>query len=341
VGNFYIYSFDGKLLQTYDVYGALLKDYIYMSDRLVAEYDNVDHRLLYYTPDQINSTRVVTDPVGNVVYWAVHDPYGGIQLTGQNNTYDPQLKFSGKERDIESQLDYFGARYYDRSIFRFLSVDNVQSWSPRLYEPQLQNLYTYAVDNPLVFLDLEGEFPVYISIVRTGLNPEGGVTGRFSVETPFGSMTGYTLECPYKGYELARKSGSESAIEAGIYSGELVYDCVSKSGAKYDSIQLSGDALGSRTLILIHNGTKIGDSTGCILVGLNPDMVGAREEILRFIGDSQLCSVLLAFDSLPSISWFPEITVDVSFSASYVIAVNRAFLAWQKNSGVLNSLFKK
>jgi hypothetical protein len=109
VGNFYIYSFDGKLLQLYNVYGTLLKDYIYMGDRLIAEYDHVGTRLLYYTPDQINTTRVVTDQSGNVVYSVVHDPYGGIQQTGQNNTYDPQLKFSGKEHDVESELDYFGA----------------------------------------------------------------------------------------------------------------------------------------------------------------------------------------------------------------------------------------
>ncbi len=64
VGNFYIYSFDGKLLNLYNVYGTLLKDYIDMGDRLIAEYDHVGARLLYYTPDQINSTRVVTDSAG-------------------------------------------------------------------------------------------------------------------------------------------------------------------------------------------------------------------------------------------------------------------------------------
>jgi hypothetical protein len=57
VGNYYIYSFDGRLLQVYDVYGALQKDLVYMGSRLVAKYDHVNARLLYCTPDQINSTR--------------------------------------------------------------------------------------------------------------------------------------------------------------------------------------------------------------------------------------------------------------------------------------------
>jgi RHS repeat-associated protein len=130
VGSYYIYSFDGRLMQVYDMFGELLKDYIYMGDRLVAEYDHVGQLLLYYTPDQINSTRVVTDSTGTVVYSAAHDPYGGIQQTWLSN-YDPQLKFSGKERDVESQLDYFGARYYDRNIYRFISPDPVMSRNVR------------------------------------------------------------------------------------------------------------------------------------------------------------------------------------------------------------------
>ena len=40
-GNYYLYSFDGKLLRQYDVSGVLLKDFIYMGNRLVAEYDLV------------------------------------------------------------------------------------------------------------------------------------------------------------------------------------------------------------------------------------------------------------------------------------------------------------
>jgi RHS repeat-associated protein len=158
VGNFYIYSFDGKLLQMYDVFGALLKDYIYMGDRLIAEYDHVGARFLYYTPDQINTTRVVTDGSGTVVYWAVHDPYGGIQQTGTNNTYDPQLKFSGKEHDAESGLDYFGARYYDRSQYRSISVDPVIVATAAQSDSQLWNLYSYCLNNPVRYQDPTGKY---------------------------------------------------------------------------------------------------------------------------------------------------------------------------------------
>ena len=158
VGNFYIYSFDGKLLQMYDVFGALLKDYIYMGDRLIAEYDHVGARFLYYTPDQISSTRVVTDGSGTVVYSAVHDPYGGIQQTGTNNTYDPQLKFSGKERDAESGLDYFGARYYDKNQYRFISADPRLILQNAQADSQRWGFYTYCSNNPINRIDPTGRW---------------------------------------------------------------------------------------------------------------------------------------------------------------------------------------
>jgi RHS repeat-associated protein len=164
VGNYYLYSFDGKLLQTYNVYGVLLKDYIYMGDRLIAEYDHVGSRYLYYTPDQINSTRVVTDDAGTVVYSAAHDPYGGIQQTWVN-TFDPTPKFSGKERDEESQLDYFGARYYDRSQHRFISADSITSSADFILEPHKWNLYSYCRNSPIAFVDPTGEHEVHCTVL--------------------------------------------------------------------------------------------------------------------------------------------------------------------------------
>jgi RHS repeat-associated protein len=122
VGTFSIYSFDGRLLSEYDIYGTCLRDYIYMGSRLIAEYRPQEGKYYYYTSDQINSTRIVTNDSGAVVYAAAHDPFGGIQKTW-TSTYDPSLKFSGKERDAESGLDYFGARYYDKAQYRFISVD--------------------------------------------------------------------------------------------------------------------------------------------------------------------------------------------------------------------------
>jgi RHS repeat-associated protein len=72
--------------------------------------------------------------------------------------------FTGKERDTESGNDYFGARYYDSSMGRFMSPD----WSAPaeavpyadLHDPQSLNLYSYVKNNPLSKSDPDGHCDV-------------------------------------------------------------------------------------------------------------------------------------------------------------------------------------
>jgi RHS repeat-associated protein len=155
-GSYYIYSFDGKLLQTYDVLGNLLRDYIHMGGRLVAEYVPATQQYFYYTQDQIGSTRVVTNDAGVVVYAEAHDPYGGIQQTW-SGLFNPTPKFAGKERDEESLMDYFGARYYSSPNYRWTSVDPVLSKDMATMNPQLWNLYSFCANNPVSITDPNGE----------------------------------------------------------------------------------------------------------------------------------------------------------------------------------------
>ncbi len=149
------------ILAEYDGYGNCLREYIYVGAKMVAEYqpDRVhpnEGKYYFYTTDQINSTRVVTDENGNVVYAAVHDPYGGIHHTWVN-AFDPVWKFSGQERDGESGLYYFGARYYDPTLYRFLSPDPVIPTRLNLANSQYWNLYSYCANNPVRFFDNDGK----------------------------------------------------------------------------------------------------------------------------------------------------------------------------------------
>lgn len=164
-GSYYIYSFNGMLLAEYDINGNCVRDYIYLCGQLVAEFRSQGGQYYYYTSDQINSTRIVTNNSGTVVYSAAYDPYGGIQKTW-TSTYTPTLKFSGKERDGESNLDYFGARYYDKSQYRFISVDPITARTAALFDTQLWNLYSYCRNSPVTFFDPEGKQPICIRVVR-------------------------------------------------------------------------------------------------------------------------------------------------------------------------------
>ncbi|MGB9840987.1 RHS repeat domain-containing protein, partial [Thermovenabulum sp.] len=150
------------MLAEYDGYGVCLREYIYIGAKMVAEYQPTTDKYYYYTADQINSTRVVTDDLGNVVYAAAHDPYGGIQQIWVN-TFNPELKFSGKEQDTESSLYYFGARYYEPTLYRFLSPDPADVPEVVRYDFQRWNKYCFAKNNPISYIEANGLLALKVS----------------------------------------------------------------------------------------------------------------------------------------------------------------------------------
>jgi RHS repeat-associated protein len=64
-------------------------------------------------------------------------------------------RYTGKERDSESGLDNFGARYDSSQYGRFMSADEpFAGWDQ--HEPQSFNLYSYVENNPLNHVDPDG-----------------------------------------------------------------------------------------------------------------------------------------------------------------------------------------
>ncbi|MEK6408836.1 MAG: RHS repeat-associated core domain-containing protein, partial [Acidobacteriota bacterium] len=80
-------------------------------------------------------------------------------VTGYGSSDKTRQKFTQKERDSESGLDYFLARYYSSAQGRFTSVDPAGIGKGHLIKPQLLNRYEYAINNPLRFFDPDGQFP--------------------------------------------------------------------------------------------------------------------------------------------------------------------------------------
>jgi RHS repeat-associated protein len=77
-----------------------------------------------------------------------------------------EYKFTGKERDTESGLDYFGARYYSSNMGRWMSPDP-SNWGVDFYNPQTWNHYSYVGNNPLSNTDPNGLWltPTHKSII--------------------------------------------------------------------------------------------------------------------------------------------------------------------------------
>ena len=65
-------------------------------------------------------------------------------------------KFTSKERDAETGLDFFGARYMSSAQGRFTTVDPIWITKERLLDPQRLNLYAYGRNNPLRYIDPNG-----------------------------------------------------------------------------------------------------------------------------------------------------------------------------------------
>lgn len=66
-------------------------------------------------------------------------------------------KFTGKERDSESGLDNFGARYDSSSMGRFMSPDPKVVSIRHIANPQKWNEYAYTINNPLTYFDPDGQ----------------------------------------------------------------------------------------------------------------------------------------------------------------------------------------
>lgn len=94
--------------------------------------------------------------VSSPCYDADFYPFGG-EVVVATNTCSQNYKFTGKERETESGLDNFGARFDASNLGRFTSVDPVEITLGRLQDPQQLNLYSYARNNPLRFVDPNGE----------------------------------------------------------------------------------------------------------------------------------------------------------------------------------------
>ena len=285
---------------------------------MAAEYHPLKNKYYYYTTDQINSTRVVTDDSGNVVYAAAHDPYGGVQQTWVN-TFDPALKFSGKERDSESNLDYFGARYYDPTLYRFLSVDPVIPAGRALYNPQRWNLYGYCLGNPLIYVDVSGlqaENIRKLTITRTISGPSGTL-GHFEFEGKYLKVSGETLELPFRG-----NANYISCITPDEYMGALYYWDRSKKGKKSFWVILLENKH-NRTDIMVHPGNYLWQNLGCIFDGTEFSegfLKGSEEIHNKIIADYVIEAGIACVLGLP---------YDSSFPTRVKVKVGEVYCEWQ------------
>ncbi len=152
--------------------------------------------LRWLVTDQLGTPRMIFDKMGSLSAMTRHDylPFGeevyastGLRTTTQGYTAagygaadKARQKFTQKERDNETGLDFFEARYYASTQGRFTSPDPLYVELRRLIDPQQLNIYSYTRNNPLRFTDPDGldiklncdEKKICGEAVQDGLSPK-------------------------------------------------------------------------------------------------------------------------------------------------------------------------
>jgi RHS repeat-associated protein len=142
--------------------------------KMIAEYKNdplppaqAGGGTSYLTSDTLGSTRVVTGSGGEVKSRRDYLPFGeeingsipwGVRnsIAGYGASDGQRLLYTGKEKDAETGLDYFGQRYFSGAAGRFTSTDPNPVTKENFVNPQRFNLYVYVNNNPFSAIDPSG-----------------------------------------------------------------------------------------------------------------------------------------------------------------------------------------
>ncbi len=120
---------DGRVHYTYDQLsvvteasdtGQTVSKYDYGLDQLVSLNNRVEGRSFFHL-DALRSTVNLTDGGGSARQSILYDAWGNERE--RVGTSANKFTFTGYEKDEETSLHYFGARFYDSSVGRFLSAD--------------------------------------------------------------------------------------------------------------------------------------------------------------------------------------------------------------------------
>jgi RHS repeat-associated protein len=154
-GKLYWTGIGGDVHAESNLAGTYTAEYVFLNGSRAARRDLPGGSVYYYFGDHLGSTVVLTNATGTApppLEASDYYPFGGeiVLFNGDSNVY----KFTGKERDTETGLDYFGARHHASALGRLMSLDPMKDLD--LFDPQKLNRYAYGRNNPLSYVDVGG-----------------------------------------------------------------------------------------------------------------------------------------------------------------------------------------
>jgi len=117
-------------------------------------------QITYYHVDTLGSTVAATDESGALLWKEAYRPFGERIRKEDGDTNE--LWYTGKPHEEAMGLSYFGARWYDPTIGRFMAIDPVGVDEGNIHR---FNRYAYANNNPYKFVDPDGQLPILVPIL--------------------------------------------------------------------------------------------------------------------------------------------------------------------------------
>ncbi|TYQ13397.1 UNVERIFIED_CONTAM: RHS repeat-associated protein [Acetivibrio alkalicellulosi] len=116
---------------------------------LISRYDSESNPMFYLYNGHGDVTHLV--PIHGDVINYDYDSFGNEKYPTEGDT-NP-FRYAGEYWDEETGTYYLRARYYDPGIGRFICEDSFKGYAD---DPLSLNLYTYAHNNPVMFIDPSG-----------------------------------------------------------------------------------------------------------------------------------------------------------------------------------------
>lgn len=158
--------------------------YYYENGKLVGK-KNPDGSKNYLHGDHLGSTTLLTKQDGTLAENTTYDPFGEVTSGGTKSKF----LYTGQEKDPETSLNYYNARYYNSRMRRFTQPDTLIA---DVYNPQDLNRYSYVNNNPLTYDDPTGHFWQEIPILGLEAFTLGFAASGFSTGWQYSSDTTFT-----------------------------------------------------------------------------------------------------------------------------------------------------
>jgi RHS repeat-associated protein len=203
----------------------------------------------YYLKDCFNTIYGIIDNEGNVIVKYKYTAYGQlisvVDGSQDNLSQKNPFLYKGYYYDVETGLFMMGHRYYSPELCRFIQPDDIEYLNPSSINGL--NLYCYCFNNPIMYVDSSGHFPVAIEVINTIVDGAASLY-EFGLKRSlkyFKNMPDITMDVAKK---MARKGGHiQSARQIMRHKQNLInstqqsLDDVVKFGKKMGKVLLVAD----------------------------------------------------------------------------------------------------